>query len=370
MKRLRVALLATAATLIVYQGRQRPIYAASAASASAASNSQPAHPPGAHTADALGADYYADRCAICHGEHREGTLPAFPSLLGIGSKMNEEQIVSLLHNGRGRMPAFTNLKQPELTSLVHYLLSTDTAAIVPATGDSGKPAAVHPSSLAEAGGVLFQQNCAFCHGRDAGGGEAGPDLTRSKLVRTDVGGDKISEVVRDGRPARQMPGFNFSSQQLLSLAAFIHLQESKAVAQKGHRRGVDVSDLQTGNVEAGKKYFDGAGTCAKCHSATGDLAGVASRYEGLKLEERMLFPRDVKNRVTVTLPSGGKIAGTLAYQDEFTVGMRDQDGNYHSWPTSGVAYVVDSPVNAHVDLFNKYTDDDIHNLMAYLQTLH
>ena len=34
-----------------------------------------------------------------------------------------------------------------------------------------------------------------------------------------------------------------------------------------------------------------------------------------------------------------------------------------------VKYKVDSPVDAHVELFSKYTDDDIHNLMAYLQTL-
>jgi cytochrome c oxidase cbb3-type subunit 3 len=34
-----------------------------------------------------------------------------------------------------------------------------------------------------------------------------------------------------------------------------------------------------------------------------------------------------------------------------------------------VKYKVDSPVDAHVDLFGKYTDADIHNLMAYLQTL-
>jgi cytochrome c oxidase cbb3-type subunit 3 len=27
-------------------------------------------------------------------------------------------------------------------------------------------------------------------------------------------------------------------------------------------------------------------------------------------------------------------------------------------------------VNAHVELFSKYTDADVHNLMAYLQTLH
>jgi cytochrome c oxidase cbb3-type subunit 3 len=34
-----------------------------------------------------------------------------------------------------------------------------------------------------------------------------------------------------------------------------------------------------------------------------------------------------------------------------------------------VKYKVDSPADAHVALFDKYTDDDVHNLMAYLQTL-
>jgi cytochrome c oxidase cbb3-type subunit 3 len=34
-----------------------------------------------------------------------------------------------------------------------------------------------------------------------------------------------------------------------------------------------------------------------------------------------------------------------------------------------VKYSVDSPAEAHVALFDKYTDADIHNLMAYLQTL-
>jgi len=132
---------------------------------------------------------------------------------------------------------------------------------------------------------------------------------------------------------------------------------------------VDAYDLQTGNVAMGKQYFNGAGTCAKCHSPTGDLAGIATRYEGLQLEERMLYPRGAKSHVTVTLPSGQKLTGTVAYLDEFVVGMRDADGTYRSWPVSRVKYVVDSPVNAHVDLFSKYTDADIHNLMAYLQTL-
>ena len=238
---------------------------------------------------------------------------------------------------------------------------------------AGTPAqaasAAHAPDLANAGAQLFGQNCAFCHGRDAMGGETGPDLTRAKLVLMDKGGDKISVVVRDGRPQKGMPSFNFSSEELASLAAFIHSQVARAQAQNGGRRGVDVADLQTGNAELGKRYFYGPGGCSKCHSASGDLAGIASRYEGLRLEEQMLYPRDAKSRVTVTLPSGEKVTGTLAYVDEFVVGLRDPNNSYRSWFTSNVQYVVDSPVDAHVQQFSKYTDDDIHNLMAYLQTL-
>jgi len=236
----------------------------------------------------------------------------------------------------------------------------------PATTQNAAP---QGADLAAAGGSLFQQNCAFCHGRDAGGGETGPDLTRSKLVSADVGGDKIGDVVLHGRVDKGMPAFQLPPEQITQLAAFIHAQQIKAMSQSGKRKGVDVADLQTGNVEAGKAYFNGAGGCATCHSPTGDLAGIASRYEGLQLEERMLYPKDVKNKVTVTLASGETVAGTLEYLDEFTVGLRDAAGTYRSWPVSTVKVKVDAPVEAHVALFPKYTDADIHNLMAYIQTL-
>jgi cytochrome c oxidase cbb3-type subunit 3 len=200
------------------------------------------------------------------------------------------------------------------------------------------------------------------------GGETGPDLTQSKIVKADVNGDKISEVVRDGRPAQKMPAFNFSAPEMEGLVAFIHSQTARASLSKGGRRGVAVEDLQTGNVEAGKLYF--SGNCASCHSATGDLAGVASRYQGLALERRMLYPRDAQSKVTVTLSDGKQIAGVLEYLDEFHLGMRDDSGTYHSWSLDHIHYKVSSPVDAHVDLLPKYTDADIHNLMAYLQTLH
>lgn len=314
-----------------------------------------------------GAAAYAKHCAVCHGDQREGNLPAFPPLAGVTHRYSNDQITAQIHAGKGRMPAFPNIQGGELEALLHFL-STPAGASAPSeTAAAG--GSEHASGLAEAGGNLFRQNCAFCHGKDAMGGETGPDLTQSKIVLSDHNGDKISTVVREGRPDNKMPAFNFSSQELSSIVAFIHSRVEFAEKHKGSRRGVEVADLQTGNAQAGERYFNGAGGCSKCHSATGDLAGISNRYQGLRLEERMLYPRDAKSTLHVTLPSGEKISGTLAYQDEFTVALRDANGVYHSWPVSRVHFTVDSPVEAHVDQFPKYTDDDIHNLMAYLQTL-
>jgi len=264
------------------------------------------------------------------------------------------------------------LAAPLIVSLAHAAAQTPPPSAQAQGGVKQSDTVVrksYPPGLIQSGSDLFRQDCSFCHGRDAGGGESGPDLTRSKLVTEDVDGDKIVAVVRNGRPQKGMPRFDRSDQQIASLVAFIHTQQNNALNRKGGRKGVDVADLQTGDAKAGKQYFDDAGGCAACHSPTGDLAGIASRYKGLELEEQMLYPKHAKSRVTVTLASGQMITGTLAYFDEFTVGLTDPTGSYRSWRTVDVQYKIDAPVNAHVELFGKYTDADIHNLMAYLQTL-
>ncbi len=239
----------------------------------------------------------------------------------------------------------------------------------PGAGQSQSAAAQSTSqALIDAGRSLFRQQCAFCHGRDAGGGETGPDLTSSPLVAQDIGGDKIGVVVRNGRIEKGMPRFNLSQQDIAALAAFIHDQKEKA-SRLGGRRKVSAADLQSGNPELGKQYFYGPGTCSKCHSPTGDLAGIARKYTPLRLLERMLYPANSPAQVTVKLPSGQMISGKLEYLDEFTVGLRDASGYYRSWLTKDVTYKVEAPAEEHVSLLSKYTDDDMHNLLAYLQTL-
>ena len=237
----------------------------------------------------------------------------------------------------------------------------------------------YPAEQVAAGRTLFAAQCGFCHGRDAMGGETGPDLTRSQLVAEDVRGDKIAPLLHTGRPDKGMPAFNLGDADVAAIVAFIHDSKKRVDSLEGNRRTVDVADLQTGDAHAGQQYFNGAGGCAKCHSPTGDLAGIASRLQGLQLLQRMLNPASGRGRggapavspvkVTVTLASGQTVSGTLAYRDEFTIGLRDANGWYRSWPAGAVRFTIDNPLDAHFDQLGKYTDKNMHDVLAYLQTL-
>jgi cytochrome c oxidase cbb3-type subunit 3 len=236
----------------------------------------------------------------------------------------------------------------------------------------------YPREQIDAGRIVFRAQCGFCHGRDADGGSGGPDLTRSLLVAEDVRGDRIAPVVRTGRAAQGMPPFTLSETDLAAVVAFIHDQKAQADTANGGRRTVDTADLETGSAAAGQRYFEAR--CSRCHSVTGDLAGVASRVPSLTLLQRMLYPRPapagtgaaparVPQTVSVTLPSGQVIEGRLAYRDEFTIALTDADGWYRSWPAGEVRFTVNDPLQAHVEQLAKYSDGDMHDVLAYLQTL-
>ena len=85
------------------------------------------------TANAAGATVYASRCAICHGDRREGIPPSFPMLIGVGSRMSEPQIADLIRRGKGRMPPMPNLQGEELQALLEFLGVHAGVAIEPET---------------------------------------------------------------------------------------------------------------------------------------------------------------------------------------------------------------------------------------------
>ena len=82
----------------------------------------PAPPaPAPQSQDNAGAQVYADRCAICHGDHQEGIPPDFPMLTGVSARMSEAQIRALLHDGKGRMPPMSDIPDADVASLLRFL---------------------------------------------------------------------------------------------------------------------------------------------------------------------------------------------------------------------------------------------------------
>jgi cytochrome c oxidase cbb3-type subunit 3 len=232
---------------------------------------------------------------------------------------------------------------------------------------------------AERGRKIFVPTCGFCHGNDAHG-KSGPDLVRSALVLHDNNGDVISPVIRNGRPERGMPAFSaLSAEQIADISTFLH---SRA-ADVSNRFAYKIGDLITGDAQKGAAFFNGDGHCGSCHSTTGDLAHVATKYEPAELQRRMLYPApnliDVflgravtppaPTKVTVQLATGERVSGTLDHLDEFTVAMHDSASWYRSFPRESVTMEMQDPRAAHDQLLPKYTDQEMHDLLAYLETL-
>jgi len=111
-----------------------------------------------------------------------------------------------------------------------------------------------------------------------------------------------------------------------------------------------------------------------CHSPAGDLAGIGRRYDPITLQQRTLFPRGAPGgkptEVTVTPAGGRPVSGTLERIDDFNVSLRDSSGEFHAWRrTPQLKVELRDPYAAHSELLDRYTDADIHNIVAYLETL-
>jgi mono/diheme cytochrome c family protein len=142
----------------------------------------------------------------------------------------------------------------------------------------------------ERGKQILVQQCGFCHGSNARGGQQGPDLTRSALVQSDENGRQLGEFLKVGRPEKAMPPFPHlaQGQDLEDLATFLHYT-IESVANRGKYQ---ILNILVGDPKKGQAFFEGAGRCVSCHSTTGDLKGVGGKYEdAVTLQQRIAMPR-------------------------------------------------------------------------------
>ena len=242
-------------------------------------------------------------------------------------------------------------------------------AAIPAFAQHGRPTPEQVAAI-ERGKSQFKSSCGFCHGEDATGNRA-PDLVRSSIVNGDQNGDLLGPVIRNGRNDKGMPGFpTLKEAEVADIVAFLHARADQAAHSASVPSDYPVAKLLTGNADEGKAYFNGQGGCMGCHSVTGDLAHVASKYSAIDLQQHIVYPAGRPRRTAIiTVQDGVKFEGRVVQDDEFTIGIVAQDGWYRSWPRASVKVEVHDPLQTHRELTTKYTNADLHNLFAYLVTL-
>ena len=225
-------------------------------------------------------------------------------------------------------------------------------------------------AAAKKGEPLYQQNCAGCHGANARGAQA-PNLVRSVVVLHDEKGEEIGPVIKNGRPQAGMPAFpNLSADDIHNIGQYLHLQVELAANRGSYSQTYAAQRGRvSGDAKKGEAFFDT--NCKSCHSASGDLAKIGARYaQPAAMQSRFLWPsRPGPQQATVTTASGEKFSGTIRVLNDFDVSLTDKAGDYHYWRRGDVKVEVDDKLGGHRALLPKYTDDDIHNLAAYLVTL-
>lgn len=238
-------------------------------------------------------------------------------------------------------------------------------------GQRRGPAMRRPTPETERGRSQFLKSCAFCHGPEANGGAAGPNLLRSSIVRHDENGNRIGQVVREGRPEKGMPPIQLTSDQISDVAAFLRYRVAVSDGRSAPRPGADYSaaKLLVGNAAAGKVFFNGAGGCSECHSPTGDLAGIARKYPAVDLQTRFLYPAEHELTATVTDSSGKQYTGKVRLNTNYEIAIEDTNGWYHSWPLDKVKVEVKDPLLAHRKLLSQFTDSEMHDILSYLESL-
>jgi cytochrome c oxidase cbb3-type subunit III len=225
-------------------------------------------------------------------------------------------------------------------------------------------------AAAKKGEPLYKQNCGACHGERARGAQA-PNLVRSVVVLHDEKGEEIGPVIKNGRPQAGMPGFpNLSAEDIHNIGQYLKMQVELA-ANRGTYGATyaSVRNQTTGDPKKGEAYFNTA--CKSCHSTTGDLAKIGSKFpQASTLQSRWIWPTPPgPQKATVTTPSGEKVAGTVRVLNDFDVSLTDASGNYRYWRRAAVKVEVEDKLGGHRALLPKLSDDDIHNMTAYLVTV-
>jgi cytochrome c oxidase cbb3-type subunit 3 len=235
------------------------------------------------------------------------------------------------------------------------------------------------------GKAVYATNCASCHAIDLRGTVDGknPNLLRSGVALRDRKGELIG-----ARVAKHTPPLTLTEADTVAIAEYIHSVHATMGGQGSPpgRNPTNVTlNVLVGDPKNGEATFKAV--CGACHSATGNLKGIASKFADPRALQNAWVSGStstfgggrgggVNVPAVVTMADGAKLEGTLVREDDFLVVLVLPDGTRRSMArTNGVPRVeIKDPKAGHVDAIVKLAHEDmqnhmLHDITAYLWTI-
>ena len=169
-----------------------------------------------------------------------------------------------------------------------------------------------------AGGALFANRCADCHGADAKG-FSGPDLT--VLWAEGTSDERVFQIIRGGVSGSIMPSSEAPDQELWAMVAYV-----KSISTVPEFLG------DIGDADRGREIFEAR--CARCHRIEGsggrlgpDLSLIGRIRSRDQLIQAIRDPAATVfagfRPVTVVTEGGERIRGVTKSEDAFSLQIMD-----------------------------------------------
>jgi cytochrome c oxidase cbb3-type subunit 3 len=231
------------------------------------------------------------------------------------------------------------------------------------------------------GKSLYEANCASCHNADLRGSTTAPNLLRAGTTLSDQKGELVTAAI-----AKHSPAITLVQADSVAIGEYIHSILATTGGQgspPGRNPNVELNVL-VGDPSSGQQYFQAA--CSACHSVTGDLKGIGSKYPDARaLQNAWVAGSSGRfggggrggggggNPVTVTLADGTKYEGTLVRKDDWLVVLMLKDGTRKSMARTPTMKIdVKDPQDAHKKMVLELDDPQnkkMHDVTAYLWTV-
>ncbi len=260
---------------------------------------------------------------------------------------------------------------------LHAGITVALLASAPLRAQQGAPA----PDLAR-GRVLFESQCARCHGIDGSGG-MGANLRRPRLRRAPDDSALVA-VIQDGIPERGMPGmWQISPREAGFIAAYVRTF--------GHTAS---ESALPGDTARGRALFTSKGRCQSCHMVNGaggslgpDLSEVGASRSSAYLRRSLLRPGEELPAgpppgyamggeyakwlpVRAILSDGKEVRGVRVNEDAFTIQLRDMGNRLLSLDKGSLRSLERLTGSSVMRSYeNTFTPAELDDVVAFLASL-